>query len=287
MNNFYTDIYWQLSNYCKAECSYCPIALKGGEYPEEDKDYVSVTSVITEHYNKKSNRKIRWEFDGGEPLDLMNLVRILKTAKADDNWVSLNTSGGSLWLDWFAIEPAVDKLILTYHYWQQHPLIKYIIETFQKNNKEIFLKMPVRPTHFEEDMDRVQRVESEFGITVSKMVLYKQASNIGGMFDYNEDQLWRLAGIKVVKEKQEFETKTYHERLEENIKTNPSYLGKLCNAGIEKLIITHSGHVTGSNCRNESIGYIWSKDWRPPDQPQVCGMLSCMDWADQQITKFT
>jgi organic radical activating enzyme len=282
MNNLYTDIRWQLSNYCKEECAYCPTSFRGGEYPEEKHDYISVVSLIVDHYNNKLDRKIRWEFDGGEPLDLHNLVRILKIAKGEDNQVCLNTGGGNLWLDWFAIEPAVDKVILTYHDWQQYALIKYIIETFQKNNKEIFLKIPIRPSHFDNDMNRANIIEENFGIIVSRMTLYKNADIVGGMFDYTTEQLIRL-GYK----EEDLVPKTYHERLDDSINQNPSYLGKFCNAGIEKLTISYNGYVNGSNCRNQPLGNIWSLGWTPPSHPQVCEMMACMDWADQQITKFT
>jgi organic radical activating enzyme len=282
MNNLRTNIYWQLSNHCIAECFYCPTSLRGGEYPEENKDYIAVVNRIADHYNNKLKRIIHWEFDGGEPLDLYNLTRILKIAKSANNSVALNTNGGNLWLDWFAIEPNVDKLILTYHDWQQYPLIKYILDIFQKNTKDIVVKIPIRPSHFDEDMDRAKMIEQNFGIIVSKMILYKNADPIGGMFDYKINQLLQL-GYK----EEDFKPKTYHQKLEENINQSPSYLGKLCNAGIEKLMISHNGYVNGSNCRNQLIGNIWLEGWIPPSHPQICNMMACMDWADQQITKFT
>lgn len=300
MNNFYTDIKWQLTDYCKAECSYCPVFLRGGEYPEENKDFIKIINLISDHYNNLS-RTINWEFDGGEPLDLNFIARILKTAKQNKNNIKLHTNGGQLWMDWWAIEPYVDHLILTYHYWQNYSLIKYIIDIFSEKNKPIFLKIPIRPDHFNEDMERVKMVEDQNKIKVSKVILYKNASRDSGMFAYSKEQLMELSGIRLdqiktikepertvplIKEKKEFESTPHQQRLEEKIKSNPDYLGKLCNAGIEKLIISHNGFVSGSNCRNQSLGNIWSEGWSPPDRPQICGMLSCMDSEDRKITKF-
>jgi len=302
MSELYTDIHWQLSNYCKAECSYCPTSLRGGEYPEEDKDYVKIAKLILDHYNLVLNRNINWTFDGGEPLDLNNLTRILKTAKSDRNNVILHTNGGYIWMDWWAIEPYVDKIVLSYHYWQNKSLIKYILDIFKEKNKSIFLKMPIRPDYFEEDMARVKITEEENEIKVSKVILYKNATRDGGMFSYSKEQLMELSGIKptkiitikepekivpLIKEKKEFETKPYQQRLEEKIKSNPSYLGQLCNVGIEKLVISYNGYVSGSNCNNQPLGNIWNNQWAPPDKPQICGMLSCMNKEDQKITKFT
>lgn len=303
MTNLYTDISWQLSDYCKAECSYCPIQFRGGSYPPENYNYDKITELLVNHYNNKLNRLIRWNFDGGEPLDLHNLVRVLIKAKGDNNSVTLHTNGGQLWMDWWAVEPAIDNLILTYHYWQNPSLINYIIDIFKKKNKPITLKMPVRPDHFEEDMKRIYTVEEQKEIKATKVILYKNASRNGGMFPYSEEQLNIISGIKVdknnktsssdkpisdiVKEKRDFESKTYTQKLEEKIKTNPNYFGIRCNVGIEKLIISYNGYVNGSNCRNQPLGNIWQEGWAPPIEPQVCVMQACIDPSDQKITKFT
>lgn len=301
MNKLITNISWQLSNHCLSECTYCPVTLRGGEYPDESWDYVKVANLIVDHYNNKLDRKINWTFDGGEPLDLHNLARILKIAKADSNSVCLHTNGGKLWIDWWALEPYVDTLNLTYHYWQSPPLIKFIADIFKEKNKSIKVNVPVRPDSFNEDMDRIKQVEQECNITVNKIVLYKEANKVGGMFPYTKEQLLILSGIDpnkqpvktatvhvpLIKEKTEHETKTYHQRLEERIQTNPSYLGKMCNVGIEKLVISYNGYVKGSNCNNQSLGNIWKEGWYPPTGPQACAMMACMDPEDRKITKFT
>jgi organic radical activating enzyme len=300
MNKLITNIIWQLSNHCTAECSYCPINLRGGEYPEENWDYVKIANLIVDHYNNKLNRNIDWTFDGGEPLDLHNIARILKTAKADSNSVTLHSNGGKLWMDWWAIEPYVDTLNLSYHYWQKLELIKYIADIFKEKNKRLILKMPVRPDFFDEDMERVNVTERDLKITVTKVVLYNNASSGGGMFKYSKEQLMILSGIKpsqisktseqkinLIKEKKDFETKPYDQRLQEKINSSPSYLGKLCNVGIEKLRISYNGYVNGSNCNNQPLGNIWQEGWIPPAGPQVCAMTACMNPEDRKITKFT
>ena len=276
MTNIYTDIQWQLSNHCTAECSYCPIRFREGNYPDESWDYIKVVNLLVNHYNNNLNRIIRWNFDGGEPLDLHNIARILNTAKSKKNHITLNTNGGKLWMDWWAIEPAVDNLILTYHYWQSASLINYIVDMFKDKNKEIIVKVPIRPTHFDDDMKRLEILEQEKEIPVLKHLLYQGEFMSGPRYVYSKEQLSRITQSK-------FQTIIPKEETQ----TKPSYLGTLCNAGIEKLYISHLGFVNGSMCRNITLGNIWLGNWEPPTQPQICGMMACTDLDDQKITKFT
>jgi organic radical activating enzyme len=139
-------------------------------------EYMEVTKKIINHYDSL-DRKIDWFFDGGEPLDMFDFPMMLKLCKERGGNIDLKTNGGKLWLDWWAIEPHIDSLHLSYHYWQNPNLIRFIIQAFQKANKPINVIVPIRPDHFNEDIQRATDVETEFNIVVSKTVLYIEADN--------------------------------------------------------------------------------------------------------------
>jgi len=285
MTQLKTQITWYLNDYCKAECSYCPGSLRGGGLPPDTVDYVRITKLIIDHY-AELGRTIDWTFNGGEPLDMDGTVRILKLCQEAGGTIELHTNGGQLWMDWWAVEPLVDQLRLSYHYWQNPALIKYIIETFRSKLKPIDVIVPIRPDHFEEDLERALTVEREHKFIVSKSVLYNNAREDCGMFDYTEHQLDIMQGRVVVEKKIQFETTTWQQRHDEKYSTNPVYTGMHCNVGIERLRINHNGWVAGSDCNNQPLGNIWSEWWAPPTEPQICSMLACVSQADQQITKF-
>jgi hypothetical protein len=303
MNNLKTKITWHLNDYCKSECSYCPVQLRGGELPPETKDYLRVANSIIDSY-RSMGRTLSWNFNGGEPLDMNDIVTLLKLCRTNGEHMELTTNGGKLWMDWWAIEPYVDKLNLTYHYWQNPALIKYIVDTFQKNQKQFHVTVPIRPDYFEEDMSRALEAESTLNINVGKAVLYKNADRAGGMFKYTNEQLMIMSGIKpkppvpkpviqpppppppLLQEKIEFETKTWDQRYTEVYDRNPSYTGQMCNVGVEYLIISHQGWVSGSECNNQPLGNIWHDGWVPPASPQQCTMKACIYPNDQKITKF-
>lgn len=297
MNNV-TRITWALNDYCSYQCDYCPTKFRGGGEPPETKDYLRLIELINSNYNSLG-RRIEWTLDGGEPLDMNDIVTLIKACKSENNSLALHTSGGKLWMDWWAIQPNVDSLILTYHYWQQESLMNYIIELFVKNNKHLYIKAPVHPKRFDQDINRILRLEERHGIWVEPQVLYNHADSNAGMFTaYTDEQLkimetpkpWLKNAPqgppKFVDEKNYFEKTTWDERQQDKVDKSPSFTGKLCNTGIEYLYIGHQGWTTGSNCGNRPMGNIWNDGWSPPNIPHRCGMMICNDPGDQLITKF-
>lgn len=302
MNNI-TKIIWNLSNYCRSECSYCPESLRGGDRPRETSEYIRVSDILINNY-KTLGRTIQWTFNGGEPLDMENIVTLLKLCRENGELMTLHTNGGRLWMDWWAIEPYVDNLILTFHYWQNPALINYIIEVFMKKSKKINVSVPIRPNFFDYDINSALMIELKYGITVGKNVLYKNARKEEGQFAYTSEQLAIMNGVvpaktppieikkeivesaPLVKEKKHFENTTWKQRHTDNYNNNPVYTGKNCNAGIEYLHISHDGWAFGSNCKNQPLGNIFTQDWQPPNHSQICTMQACIDKQDQMLTKF-
>ena len=285
MSNLRTYINWMLHDHCTSECTYCPTRLRGGELPRGILEYMEVTKQIIDHYDILG-RKIDWTFSGGEPLDMFDFPMMLKLCKERGGNIDLTTNGGKLWLDWWAIEPHIDSLHLSYHYWQNPKLIGFIIQAFQKAGKHIDIMVPMRPNYFDEDLARALAVESEFNIVVSKTVLYKEAEPSIGMYAYTEEQLRIMRGETLVQEYIHEQETTFGQRQEEQVSANPSYTGMLCNLGIEKLTISHTGWVRGSNCNSPLFGNIWNGTVSLPTAPERCVMMACIDGSDQQITKF-
>lgn len=302
MNNLKTKIVWNINDYCSYQCSYCPVHFWGGGEPPETKEYIQIANLIIDSY-RAMGRSISWEIGGGEPLDMNDIVTLLKLCRENGEFMELHTNGGKLWMDWWAIEPYVDKLHLTYHYWQNVSLINYIIETYQKKNKEIILNVPMRPAQFEEDLARAEDIESRYNIFVIKQALYNNADKSAGMISgYTEEQLDIMSG-KVFRtnfgndlvpladedlseEQQYFNNTTWEQRYQDRMNSHPRFGGQMCNAGIEFLNISAQGWVSGSLCNNEPLGNIWHKGWKPPCVPQKCGMIVCEFPSDQLITKF-
>ena len=195
MNNK-TKIYWSLHDHCQARCSYCPQSFWGGDLPREISMYLEFTKRAITHY-ETLGRSIEWFFSGGEPLDFHDFPELLKLCKESGGSVDLTTNGGKMWMDWWAIEPHVDNLNLTYHYWQKPNLIKFILETFLAKNKKVNLSVPIRPDFFKDDMVRVQEIEKDFDIHIHRQILYNEGDARLGMYDYNSRQLRIINGQEI------------------------------------------------------------------------------------------
>jgi MoaA/NifB/PqqE/SkfB family radical SAM enzyme len=247
--------------------------------------YLYFAQTAIDHY-KSLGRDINWAFNGGEPLEMFDFPMLLKLCKDNGGTIDLTTNGGKLWMDWWAIEPHIDTLHLSYHYWQNPKLINFIIEIFQKKNKSIDVMVPIRPDFFDEDLDRALEIESKYKFIVSKTVLYTMADPIAGMFPYTAQQLRIIRGEELVQEQQHYIDTTFQDRYEERIENNPVYTGMWCNAGIECLSISHQGWASGSHCNDKPLGNIWSNQFVLPTSPHVCGMQACISSSDQAITKF-
>jgi len=185
-----TKIIWTIYSYCKSRCSYCPSQNWNANKPDDVEKYLQFVKYTNTHYGKMG-RSIDWYFDGGEPLDFIEFSKILKECKTENNNIEVNTNGGSLWMDWWTLEPYVDKLNLSYHYWQNPSLINYIIEMFLEKKKSIKLIVPIRADYFQNDYNRALDLENRYKIVVSKQYLNNE--------DYSDDQKIILLG------KEEFE----------------------------------------------------------------------------------
>lgn len=286
MNLLRTTVSWNLTNYCKSECSYCPSHFRNGEEPKHISEYLKIAQQIIDNY-KKQNRIVDWVFNGGELLDIFDFPEFLKLCKTSGGNISLTTNGGKLWLDWWALEPYIDFLTLSYHYWQHSSLIQFIIQTFQKKNKNINLIIPIRNgKDFWVDWNRSKEFENLPNVNLNKCPLNKQGAGYLGFIEYTEEQFEILFGKDWVEQNLRQPPKTYVEISIKHIDSSPKFTGKLCNVGIEKLNISHDGWVNGSNCNNTPLGNVWHSNFSFPTEPSKCKMIACTNFDDQKITKF-
>ena len=248
-----------------------------GEEPTDIDKYLTFIRYANDHYGKMS-RSINWYFDGGEPLDFIEFNKIVKECKTNFNKIEVSTNGGSLWMDWWALEPYIDTLNLSVHYWQNEFLINYIIENFLKKKKSIKVIVPIRAKYFYYDFQKAQDIEKRYNISVIKQRLDNE--------EYTDDQQIILLGKEGFENLKKKVIKWWTTHREEFLSNHPILTGKKCNEGIEILKINEQGWANGADCGNTSFGNIWNKNFKLPNDPQICKVMACIEPNDQWITKF-
>jgi organic radical activating enzyme len=222
-----TIISWTLNDYCKAQCEYCPTHSKGGGQPPEISEYIRIANLLIDSYKVKQGRNIEWIFNGGEPFDMDYMPSFLKLCKEHGDSVTLHTSGGRLWIDWWAVEPHVDNLVLTFHHWQNPALIKYIVDTFKSKGKGFSLSAPIRHTNVQEDIDRVLELEDQLGMLITKTQLYFNADPSAGMLKYSWEDLQKIDFFNLTKEGRVRALEEKARRIEEQKKREEERLRRL------------------------------------------------------------
>lgn len=284
--NKQVEIYWEVTNYCKGECSYCPSKFWGKPISKSITEYITAAKNIIEHY-EKLGIEIRWHFNGGEPLDFFDFPELLKLCSQHSSSINLESSGGKMWLNWWAVEPYITHLKLNIHYWQNLNLIKFIIQVFKEKNKKINICAPIRHDYFDIDLQRVKDIENEFNIKIKKFPLYLNNEYIAGLYPYTKTQLEVFFDKEYIGKTLDFKKNmSFAEKNQVAMTSNPSYTGWKCSTGLENLYIDSEGWMNGSHCGNTSFGNIFAS-FELPIEPQVCKMISCISDRDQKITKFS
>ena len=284
--NKHIEIYWEATNYCKGECSYCPSKYWGKPISRNITEYVIAAQKIIDHYTQL-DIDINWNFNGGEPLDFFDFPELLKLCKQKNAQISLESSGGKMWLNWWAVEPYIDNLKLNIHYWQNTNLIKFILQVFEQKNKIVSLHAPIRHDHFKTDLQRIYEIEKELNVKIKKFPLYINNEYIAGLYPYSETQLKIFFDDEYLGSTINFEKNmTFAEKYQFSIDSSPSYTGLHCNVGLENLYIDSEGWMNGSHCGNTTFGNIF-ENHHLPQKSQVCKMISCISDRDQKITKFS
>lgn len=281
-----TKVNWQLHNYCTSGCTYCPSRFRNGDFPRSVSEYKQAVNKIIDHY-KNLGRDIDWNFTGGEPLEFFDFPEILKICKDNNGTIELTTNGGKLWLDWYAIERNVDTLHLTYHYWQNVNLIKFIIQLYLIKKKAIDVSVPIRPDYFNQDWSRAELIEQEFKINVNKMPLYNEASQVHVLFLYSDEQLEKFFGKPAVPEiRIQMERPVSEVIVEHNKKViaeSPTFFGKKCNLGFNHISIGENGYISASGCGILNCGNIWNDTINLPNGPTICDRNICLSPGDKYI----
>lgn len=286
-----SEIFWHLTDYCDQECSYCPPRYRGGLVTRSTDEYIAVIEKIQNSRYTFAD-KIKWNLSGGEALALDNIHRILRTMKEKESFVRIETSGGSSWFDYMAIQDYIDQITLTYHHWQNPSVVNYIIDFCQSNDKIIKIKVPYYPSKVKEQMAIIDELNDR-GIYTRGLALHVDARHGNKLIDgYSPGELNLMNGLPEdyipppPPPPPPIDPNAPDPNWKDpNIPPSPTEqqsLGRECYAGADYMYISHKGYATGSDCGGRSLGNVFDADWEPVSTSFTCPMFWCHSQNDKK-----
>jgi sulfatase maturation enzyme AslB (radical SAM superfamily) len=184
---------WRLSNICNFDCTFCPSEFKDGS--KRFLDYNVYTSTVKQLIAQDPNKKVWFQFTGGEPTLYPKLIELLKYIKDLGGYTSM-ISNGSRTIRWWkelAEAKVLDRLYISHHP-EQGAKVEHTIEVnnlMQATNTlvTVFVTTQADPVLYEAAIDahtkilrRGNAISSLKPITDSNM-LFQQ---------YSQEQLKKI-----------------------------------------------------------------------------------------------
>jgi len=143
---------WQLGNTCNYDCYFCPSHIKNGSRPWIDLE--KIKSTCQSLMDSSSDRKIKFQFTGGEPTLYKDLDKLLRFVHDRGHITTIFSNGSRTIRYWSEIASAetLDILVLSFHLHQGASIdhFKKIIDTFSNTNTLVVVMLMATKDFFNE-----------------------------------------------------------------------------------------------------------------------------------------
>lgn len=272
----HAEVHWKLSSYCQFECSYC--RFKSREFDHTIEEYLEIVEKL-QNTRYQHHDRIRWKLGGGEPLHFPGLIHILKKIKEKNSIVELETSGDDNWFKLYSVINLLDKVILTYHSWQQETMFEFLLDLCTENNVNLEIHIPLESGLINETRQKVKDL-SDKGYTCQEQKLTNEdGSDWSGYTQIDLNRIYnRPDEYNVVHDS----TPAYVDLSKVN-DTDPINTGKPCYAGIDWINISAKGWAMYSHCAGRANPFnVFDPNWEPPSTTFSCNVIQCKSSMDRK-----
>lgn len=296
-------VQWVWGNRCNYDCVYCPPNLHNNKFPiPEHKDFLEAVDYLG-RLIRLEDKIPCLEFTGGEPSQLPFLADYLKAGQGNmppNNRLVTNGSGS---LEWFeSILPFYSYIEISYHPgWARYDHIVEVIEFLKSqedapdvtvvvnvdNDDQRWISGVGAHNRFLSDghKSKIKLLYSDFGkgnqlFPYKTYQLEQYYSTLGKTFEPKET-VYHQKGITEKRQRHDINK----EKLEN---TSYNFKDKKCYAGVEQLVVMHTGDVYRGFCKVGGIlGNVFAKDVCIPTDPIVCPLSYCRNGFDKEATKLS
>lgn len=267
-------INWSIGNTCNFNCEYCPDILKSGSIslPDTNK-FADAFKLVFEKFDH-----LEIQISGGEPTIFPGIVAALEKITPHPNKKIRIESNGSQSLSWWETNKLFFQSVdLSYH---QGPMsLEHIISVakiLQSAGAAVNIRVPTTDVNWENSIKALNTVKAN-DIEASLQLLYTNFTKGNNQYyPYTDRQMHWYYDSKGINNTDVPQTVEF--RRQNNLN---NYLGHLCWAGIDQLVIDKFGYVFRGWCEQGGyLGCIFEDDVQWPEKPIVCRRNQCSNGFD-------
>lgn len=285
---------WVLGNCCNYKCSYCVDTLNGGTKKWVDSNTImGFADQVIWHY-KKFNKKIIFEFTGGEVTLFKDLYSILDYLKRNNCQTAILSNGSPKIEFWENIREVLDFITLSYHADSSDAEHFYSVVKCLHCHTNCYVNIMMNPKHFDKCEVLGGRISTDFeDVAISYQPLLRNLTTDQRLMDYTDEELKTIHLLDTNAKDRYFKLKLSDKRyrgLMRNYTTSGTeynalpeeyifqkknnWKGWFCWTGLEQIVISQEGDVFRAWCCQDWLGNI-HQNVTFPEQPAICTKDFC------------
>jgi hypothetical protein len=272
-------VQWRAGNGCNFHCGYCHPSLYSGSEPYRDY-YTLKQGLLNLKDSTGAYDFVDIELQGGEPT-ISEEIRLLITKKISPKFKYTLHTNASADIGWWQQSISLfEKLVLAWHPKVNDNHFKHVVELAKEN--KVDYGIVINADHTDESWSRAVEMFEYFTANQHyaqfKTLFSNYQKGNDKFMPYTNEQWAYYLKVNRIPEVQinEVEVKLYD-----------NYLGNLCWAGVDQIVIDYHGNVFRGWCHSGgvSLGNIYTNAIELINTPSVCPMSLCKNAFDKQAKK--
>jgi len=272
-------VQWRAGNSCNFQCGYCHPSLYGGSEPFKDY-YTLKQGLINLKDSTDLYQQVNIELQGGEPT-VSDEIKILISKPISEKFrYTLHTNASAEIAWWESSINYFSKLILAWHPKANDEHFKRVAELVRNHNIDYGIVINAESTNpnWNKAVAMYEYFKSNhYSVQLKTLFLNYQRGNDKYM-PYDDAQWdYYLSANNIPKVQiKEAEVKLYD-----------NYLGNLCWAGVDQIVIDYHGNIFRGWCHSSGapMGNIYKNPIVLSNTPEVCPFGTCKNAFDRQAKK--
>lgn len=297
----YFVVNWCLGNLCNYKCTYCPTGLHDGSQPWVSFDTVrKFVGQVRDHYGR--DRKYFFEFTGGEVTLHKEFLPLMEYLRENGVHTGIISNGSRALPFWEKARPLLHSICLSFHPQSADPEHFLTVAKFLSETVRVHLNFMMDPDHFYDCYALATRAKDIPNVSIALQPLIVDFGS--ELYKYNATQNAIFENQRELITKQIAETKIYEsfrgtmakvtrdgERHRQEphrfiSKSENSWKGWSCHAGLEQFVVNMSGWIYRGWCKEGgAIGHVSDANIPFPKAPVICTRGYCHCNFDIMSTK--